>query len=71
MLLVNEILQLEQEFEDESVKLNCCNQLVCSILRFVGHLNEEENQLIEGSFNILPFVQINGLEVSSRGKLTS
>lgn len=63
MSLVNEILQLEEQFEDESVRLNCCSQLVCSILRCVGNLNDEERQLLEGSFNILPFVQTNDLQV--------
>lgn len=63
MSLVNEILLLQQQFEDESIKLNCCNQLVCLILKCVLNMNEEENQLLEGSFNILPFVQTNDLEV--------
>lgn len=60
---MNEILRLEEEFEDESVRLNCCSQLVCTILRCAGNLNEEEQQLLEGSFNILPFVQTNDLQV--------
>lgn len=63
MSLVNEILHLEEEFEDESVRLNCCSQMICSILRCVGNFNEEECQLLEGSFNTLPFVQTNDLQV--------
>lgn len=63
MSFVNEILQLDEQFEDESVRLNCCSQVVCSILKCVGNLNEEECNLLDGSFNILPFVQTNDLQV--------
>lgn len=64
MAFANEISDLEQEFDDESIRLNCVNQLVCLILKSVGCLNEEEMHLLEGSFNVLPFVQTNDLEVN-------